>query len=137
MPSERRATEWSSGRNPVRRRRRPTWNSTIHESDPGETKKLASEQPQEVSRLRAILASLPEAKPQISAKSAGAKRVEEREAMFARRDTNRDGKLTREEFLLNQPDPDEAPKRFTAFDTNQDGVLSKEEFVTMGGNEKR
>jgi iduronate 2-sulfatase len=36
-----------------------------YEADPGETKNLAAEQPQEVSRLRAILASLPEAKPQI------------------------------------------------------------------------
>jgi len=57
--------------------------------------------------------------------------------MFARRDANGDGKLTREEFLLDQPDPEEAPKRFTAFDTNQDGVLSREEFVTMGGKLKR
>ena len=57
--------------------------------------------------------------------------------MFARRDANGDGKLTREEFLLDQPDPEEAPKRFTAFDTNQDGVLSGEEFVTMGGKLKR
>jgi hypothetical protein len=36
-----------------------------YESDPGETKNLAAEQPQQVSRLRAILATLPEAKPQI------------------------------------------------------------------------
>jgi iduronate 2-sulfatase len=103
-----------------------------YETDPGETRNFASEQPQEVSRLRAILSILPEAKPQISAKPA-----DNREAMFARRDTNGDGKLTREEFLLNQPDPQEAPKRFMAFDTDKDGVLSKEEFVTMGGKAKR
>ena len=41
----------------------------------------------------------------------------------------RDGKLTREEFLANQPDPDKAPARFTLFDADKDGVLSREEFV--------
>jgi iduronate 2-sulfatase len=57
--------------------------------------------------------------------------------MFALRDKDVDGKLTREEFLLNQPDPQEAPKRFVAFDTDKDGLLSKEEFVTMGGKAKK
>jgi iduronate 2-sulfatase len=74
---------------------------------------------------------LPEAKPQISAKPAEIVR-----RCSPGRDTNGDGKLTREEFLLNQPDPQKAPKRFTAFDTDKDGVLSKEEFVTMGGKAK-
>jgi len=35
--------------------------------------------------------------------------------MFARRDKDGDGKLTREEFLANQPDPEQAPKRFETF----------------------
>ena len=47
-------------------------------------------------------------------------------------DKNGDGKLTREEFLLNQPDPTEAPKRFDKFDANKDGTLSREEFVNSG-----
>ncbi|MFM7316856.1 MAG: hypothetical protein ACKO5E_07890 [bacterium] len=42
--------------------------------------------------------------------------------------------MTREEFLANQPDPVEAPKRFTRFDTNGDGVLSQSEFVGQGKN---
>ena len=29
--------------------------------------------------------------------------------MFAKRDKNGDGRLSREEFLANQPDPKEAP----------------------------
>ena len=44
--------------------------------------------------------------------------------------------MSREEFLANQPDPAEAPKRFTAFDADKDGFLSKEEFITMGGKAK-
>jgi iduronate 2-sulfatase len=52
--------------------------------------------------------------------------------MFDRRDKNGDGKLTKEEFLLDQPDPIEAPKRFPLFDTNQDGFLSREEFISGG-----
>ena len=43
--------------------------------------------------------------------------------MFAKRDKDGDGQLTREEFLAGQPDPDEAPKRFPLFDTDKDGFL--------------
>ena len=57
----------------------------------------------------------------------------DRAALFARKDANGDGQLTREEFLANQPDPDKAPARFTAFDTDKSGVLTKEEFISMGG----
>jgi Ca2+-binding EF-hand superfamily protein len=52
--------------------------------------------------------------------------------LFSRKDVNKDGKLTREEFLTSQPDPDKAPERFVRFDANKDGELSREEFVKMG-----
>ena len=52
--------------------------------------------------------------------------------MFRKRDKNGDGKLTKDEFLTGQPDPDEAPKRFIRFDKNGDGVLSEKEFATSG-----
>jgi iduronate 2-sulfatase len=65
---------------------------------------------------------MPEAKPQISA----------RLVLFNRKDSDHDGFLTRDEFLANQPDPAEAPKRFERFDTNQDGRLSKQEFLDQG-----
>jgi iduronate 2-sulfatase len=113
-----------------------------YETDPAETKNLAAERPEVVAQLRTILAKQPEAKSQIGAgknagrKPAAGKPKQDRAAMFAKRDKNGDGKLSREEFLANQPDPDQAPKRFIAFDTDKDGFLSKEEFVTMGGKAK-
>jgi iduronate 2-sulfatase len=88
-----------------------------------------------VAQLRAILDTHPKAKPQFRAnapKGEKAKPKQDRVAMFKSRDKDQDGKLTREEFLANQPDPDEAPKRFPKFDANQDGFLSQEEFVNSG-----
>jgi iduronate 2-sulfatase len=105
-----------------------------YETDPLETKNLAIDQPETVANLRALLATHPEAKPQIAAKTTSKpKGGKDRNAMFDGRDTDKDGRLTREEFLKGQPDPDEAPKRFPKFDTNLDGVLSREEFVKPGG----
>ncbi len=108
-------------------------------ADPDESENLAAAQPEMVAKLRAILATHPEAKPQYSDKAkAGATpkkkptSSKDRSAMFKKRDTNNDGRLTREEFLLNQPDPEEAPKRFPVFDKNKDGFLSEEEFVKSG-----
>lgn len=58
---------------------------------------------------------------------------QDRAAMFAKRDTNQDGKLTREEFMANQPDPEQAAQRWTNFDIDKNGELSREEFITLGG----
>jgi iduronate 2-sulfatase len=99
-----------------------------YEADPLETKNFASEKPEVVQQLRAILVKEPEAKPQIVIRAPSTDRV----ALFELKDVNRDNKLTREEFLAKQPDPKEAPKRFERFDANKDGVLSREEFVHMG-----
>lgn len=104
-----------------------------YEAAPLETENLASKNPAVVASLRALLAQHPEAKPQISAAAkAESKPKTDRNALFNKKDKNNDGQLTREEFLANQPDPDEAPKRFPRFDANNDGVLSREEFVTSG-----
>ena len=107
-----------------------------YEQDPLEKKNLAALQPEVAAKLHAILKGQPEAKPQISAKaSAGAankKSKQDRNAMFSKRDLNQDGQLTREEFLINQPDPQEAPKRFGTFDVDKNGSLSREEFITSG-----
>eukprot|EP01036_Dinobryon_divergens_P031884 gene31884-41370_t len=115
-----------------------------YRDDPGETQNLAATRPEIVAQLRTVLATHPEAKPQINATAAApsttatpapanAKAKQDRNAMFNRRDKNQDGKLSLEEFLEGQPDPAEAPKRFPLFDTNHDGFLSRDEFLNSGG----
>ncbi|WP_395751690.1 sulfatase-like hydrolase/transferase [Prosthecobacter sp.] len=105
-----------------------------YEADPAETKNLAMEQPAIVKVLRQFLAKHPEARPQIASKpeAAPTRPVQDRGKMFDQRDQNKDGQLTKEEFLLKQPDPEEAPKRFPKFDTDGNGVLSREEFIKGG-----
>ncbi len=105
-----------------------------YEADPAETKNLAAEQPAVVAVLRQFLVQHPEAKPQISSKPEAApqKPAQDRGKMFDQRDKDKDGQLTKEEFLLNQPDPEEAPKRFLKFDADGNGSLSREEFIKGG-----
>jgi iduronate 2-sulfatase len=104
-----------------------------YRKDPLETKSLTAQEPRLVKKLHALLLAQPEAKPQLAAASSTAARPNtNRAALFARKDVNNDGKLTREEFLANQPDPEQAPKRFERFDTNKDGVLSRDEFIYQG-----
>jgi iduronate 2-sulfatase len=80
-----------------------------------------------------LIKALPEAKPQISApKAITSRQKADRTALFEKKDVNRDNQLTRAEFMANQPDPEEAPKRFERFDSNKDGILSRDEFVHMG-----
>ncbi len=116
-----------------------------YQTDPDETKNLAGERPEIVASLRAVLARQPEAKPQVRAAggpagkkiaAAASKPKQDRDAMFAKRDSDGDGRLTRDEFLTGQPDPDEAPQRFLRFDVDQDGFVSREEF-TRGGSAKK
>ena len=103
-----------------------------YETDPLETKNLAAIQPDVVSRLRAMLATLPEAKPQIKNAQATVNQKQDRTALFDKKDVNHDNQLTRAEFLANQPDPAAAPKRFERFDANKDGILSRDEFIHLG-----
>jgi len=108
-----------------------------YETDPLETKNIAMDQPEVLAELRGILAKQPEAKPQISNKSESKKAAStkpklDRSAAFDKRDTNKDGQFSKEEFLVNQPAPEEAPKRFPRFDTDKNGNLSREEYVKSG-----
>ena len=103
-------------------------------NDPAETKNLAAVHPETVAKLRAMLASHPEAKPQWRGPESNAKPKPKlgRETLFLRKDGDKDGKLSKAEFLANQPDPDKAPARFTLFDADKNGELSRAEFVTSG-----
>ncbi len=105
-----------------------------YEKDPLETENIAVERPDVIAELRAILSRQPEAKPQIKSAEGkqAAKPATDRSELFARKDTDKDGKLTRAEFLANQPDPDKAPARFTQFDVDKNGELTRDEFVTQG-----
>lgn len=107
------------------------------QNDSAESKNLAEKNPDIVKRLSAFLPALPEfkgKKPAATkhAKVGPAKPKLDRGAMFDKHDKDGDGKLTREEFLIGQPDPEEAPKRFPKFDVNNDGFLSREEFIKGG-----
>ncbi len=111
-----------------------------YEADPLETKNLAKEKPAVLAELKSILATHPEARLQLKGSAAAKSKPgskpksnsKDRVAAFKKRDKDGDGQLTREEFLLNQPDPEDAPKRFPVFDANKDGKLSEEEYVKSG-----
>ncbi|MFM7398702.1 MAG: sulfatase/phosphatase domain-containing protein, partial [Verrucomicrobiota bacterium] len=56
----------------------------------------------------------------------------DRGAMFDGRDLNRDGKLNKEEFMLNQREPEQAAKNFIKFDKDRSGDVNRDEFVNQG-----
>lgn len=57
-------------------------------------------------------------------------------AMFAKKDTNSDGKLSKEEFMAKAKDAAKTEAQFTAKDTDKDGSVSKEEYMAHGGKKK-
>jgi N-acetylgalactosamine-6-sulfatase len=96
------------------------WQKSLPPS-PARDQAAASGQPVDAPRKPAKAPAKPSAKPKL-----------DRAATFKAKDTNRDGKLTLEEYLHRFPDEAEGRRRFPTFDTNQDGVLSEDEFVTLG-----
>lgn len=101
-----------------------------YRTDPMETKNRAVSEPKTVARMRALLAEMPEVRPQIRPGQAG--KIASRTALFLKKDVNQDNRLTRDEFMAGQADPPEAAKRFIRFDADQDGQLSRDEFVHLG-----
>ena len=103
------------------------------QNDPAETVNVA-QKPENQATIAALSKRLPPpvetAAP--SVKPAPAKPKIDREALFQRKDRNSDGKLSREEFLANQPDPEAAKGRWEAWDLDKDGFLSHDEFVFSG-----
>ena len=110
-------------------------------ADIGEKTDLAAEKPELTEALhRAWLdwsASLPpRANPQEAKAAPGAaaaRPAQDRAAIFAQKDKDGNGRLTREEFLANQADVEAAKVRLSKWDTDQDGHLSRDEFIRMGG----
>ena len=56
----------------------------------------------------------------------------ERAVKFDRLDKDKRGKLTREEYISRQSDPEAAGTRFDKFDVNKDGVVTREEYINYG-----
>ena len=110
--------------------------------DIGERRDLASDKPELVAHLhKAWLdwsATLPPRANPVASKPAtvGAKPAPDRAALFALKDKNHDGQLSREEFLANQTDSEAAQTRFDKWDTDQDGFLSRDEFIHMRAKAK-
>ena len=103
------------------------------QNDPAETKNLAEEHPEIVAKLRVFLPALPAYAGRPAAARPDGKPKQDRAAMFERRDKNHDGKLSREEFMVGQPDPEAAKLRFDQWDIDKDGFLSRDEFIHLGG----
>ncbi len=56
----------------------------------------------------------------------------DRGAMFDARDANKDGKLNKEEFMVRQPDPEQAALNFVRFDKDKSGDVDRQEYVGSG-----
>ncbi|MEI6536438.1 MAG: sulfatase-like hydrolase/transferase, partial [Verrucomicrobiaceae bacterium] len=76
-------------------------------------------------------ASVPSATPPVDTTEA------ERAAKFDRLDRDHHGKLTLEEYKTRQSDPDAAEKRFEKFDANRDGIVTREEFINNGAKKMK
>jgi len=74
----------------------------------------------------------PQAAAPVTATTPPAKPPIDRDKLFERKDKNHDGKLTRDEFLADQPDPEAAKGRWDKWDLDKDGTLSRDEFVFQG-----
>jgi arylsulfatase A-like enzyme len=106
-------------------------------ADPEERQNLAASQPEVTAELAKLAlawkSELPagEEGPVVATgKKKGKAAPNQRELWWAGKDRDKDGQLTREEYLANFPDKAEGERRFPLFDRDKNGVLSKAEFMT-------
>ncbi|MCB1227617.1 MAG: sulfatase-like hydrolase/transferase [Verrucomicrobiales bacterium] len=109
-------------------------------TDRFEANNRASEFPDRVAKMRQALKAweaeqpneidprLQTQQPPAGAPSRGNSTPPSRAEIFVKKDLNRDGRLTLEEYLHRFPDPVEGRRRFPGFDRDGDGFLSREEF---------
>jgi arylsulfatase A-like enzyme len=109
-------------------------------TDLAETQNLASSRPEVVARLSQLAlewkATLPVGEEPAATSISGAlpvastpEETKKREHWWRQKDADKNGQMTREEYLKNFPDRAEGERRFPQFDRNNDEVLSKEEFL--------
>lgn len=120
-----------------------------YQNDPEETKNIFSQNPEVARELQAMLTTHPEAKAQITGSAqptttapksetkAKPKRYtveyyERRAAFFKDRDKDADQRLTLEEFLKGQSNPEDGKIRFQRLDIDKDGLLTPDEFIYFG-----
>jgi N-acetylgalactosamine-6-sulfatase len=83
-----------------------------------------------LSQITVWEATLPDAPPTVTSTPAPTKKPTiDRNAIFDRKDHDKDGLLTLKEYLDRFPDQAEGRRRFPGFDKNGDRQLSRDEFV--------
>ena len=87
--------------------------------------------------ITTILATLAFASIAVHAADEKEKKKQDPAAVFAKKDANGDGKLSKEEFLKGQKDAAKAEKSFGARDKDGDGSISKEEFTAAPKKKKK
>jgi arylsulfatase A-like enzyme len=113
--------------------------------DAAEKKDVAAAHPEVVKELTAKALAWAKTLPASPARDAFAKSEEpakkplaktkkqtDRPAIFVSWDKDKDGFLSKEEYIPHIADQGDAPARFARFDKDKDGRLSKEEFVSAG-----
>ena len=116
--------------------------------DPGEHQDIAAQHPEVVKTLTekalAWAKTLPASPARDKFMKSGAqaktpkkvdakpKKTQDRPKIFDGWDKNKDGFLSKEEYIPHITDQADAPARFVRFDQDKDGRLSKEEFVRAG-----
>jgi len=116
--------------------------------DPGEHQDVATQHPEVVKELTAKALAWAKTLPASPARDkfmksgaqaktpkkadAKPKNTQDRPKIFDSWDKDKDGFLSKEEYVPHITDQADAPARFVRFDKNNDGRLSKEEFVRAG-----